>query len=101
NVASMIGIGVAVDYSLFILVRYREEIRAGRSPGDARAAAMATSGRAVFLAGVTVIASLSALFLIDSPGIRSMAVGAISVVTLSVAAASTLLIVLIGLLGRR
>ena len=44
NMASMLGIGVAVDYSLFILARYREELRAGRSPDEARAVAMRTSG---------------------------------------------------------
>jgi uncharacterized membrane protein YdfJ with MMPL/SSD domain len=43
NMASMIGIGVAVDYSLFILARYREEIAAGRGPGEARGIALATS----------------------------------------------------------
>lgn len=99
NIASMIGIGVAVDYSLFVLVRYREEIDAGQRPEEARATAMATSGRAVILAGFTVIISLAALFLIPSTGIRSMAIGAIVVVAVSVLAASTLLPVLIGLLG--
>ena len=47
NMASMLGIGVAVDYSLFILARYREELRDGRSPDEARAVAMRTSGMAV------------------------------------------------------
>ena len=51
NVASMIGIGVAVDYSLFILARYREEIRAGADPEAARRTAMRTSGVAVVFSG--------------------------------------------------
>src|SRR5206468_11558015 len=51
NVASMIGIGVAVDYSLFVLARYREEVRAGRSPRDARRVALRTSGLAVAFSG--------------------------------------------------
>ena len=51
NMASMIGIGVAVDYSLFVLARYREEIRAGRAPDDARGVALATSGVAVLFSG--------------------------------------------------
>jgi RND superfamily putative drug exporter len=59
NMASMIGIGVAVDYSLFVLARYREEIAAGQAPDAARATAMATSGLAVLFSGVTVIASLA------------------------------------------
>ena len=58
NMASMIGIGVAVDYSLFIVARYREEVAAGRSPDDARGVAMATSGLAVLFSGLTVIISL-------------------------------------------
>jgi uncharacterized membrane protein YdfJ with MMPL/SSD domain len=100
SIASMIGIGVAVDYSLFILVRYREEIAAGRSQRQALARAMETSGRAVVLSGITVMISIAALFLIDSTGIRSMAAGAIITVAIAVLAASTLLPALITLLGR-
>jgi uncharacterized membrane protein YdfJ with MMPL/SSD domain len=101
NVASMIGIGVAVDYSLFVLSRYREEIRAGADPGDARRIALRTSGLAVVFSGVTVIISLAGLFLVDSTTIRSMAMGAIIVVAVSILAAVTLLPVLMKLLGRR
>ena len=67
NIASMLGIGVAVDYSLFILARYREEIEAGLRPRTRRAAvAMRTSGMAVAFSGVTVIIALAGLFLIDA-----------------------------------
>ena len=101
NVASMIGIGVAVDYSLFVLARYREEVRAGARPVDARRTALSTSGLAVAFSGVTVIIALAGLFLIDSTTIRSMAMGAIVVVAVSILAAVTLLPVLMRLLGRR
>ncbi len=101
NVASMIGIGVAVDYSLFILARYREEVRAGREPDQARAIALRTSGLAVVFSGVTVIISLGGLFLVDSTTIRSMAMGAIVVVAVSILAAVTLLPALMSLLGTR
>jgi uncharacterized membrane protein YdfJ with MMPL/SSD domain len=101
NVASMIGIGVAVDYSLFVLARYREEIRAGASPGDARRISLRTSGLAVAFSGVTVMIALAGLFLIDSTTIRSMAMGAIIVVAVSILAAVSLLPVLMRLLGRR
>ena len=84
NMASMIGIGVAVDYSLFVLARYRQEIRRGADPDRARATAMATSGRAVAFSGLTVITSLAGLWLIDNQIIRSMALGAILVVAVSV-----------------
>jgi uncharacterized membrane protein YdfJ with MMPL/SSD domain len=101
NVASMIGIGVAVDYSLFVLARYREEIRGGVDPIEARRVALRTSGLAVVFSGTTVIVSLAGLFLIDSTTIRSMAMGAIMVVAISIVAAVTLLPVLMRLLGRR
>ena len=101
NMASMLGIGVAVDYSLFILARYREELKAGLSHAEAREAAMRTSGMAVVFSGVTVIVALSGLFLIDATVVRSMAVGAIVVVAIAVLAAVTLLPALIAVLGRR
>ena len=66
NMASMIGIGVAVDYSLFVLARYREEIAPGFAPGEARSRAMATSGLAVLFSGLTVIVSLAGLWMIDN-----------------------------------
>jgi len=83
NMASMIGIGVAVDYSLFVLARYREEIAAGRGPDEARGVALATSGIAVLFSGLTVIASLAGLLLIDTTALRSMALGAMLVVAVS------------------
>ncbi len=101
NMASMLGLGVAVDYSLFVLARYREEIAAGASRQDARATALATSGSAVVFSALTVVASLTGLFLTDSAALRSMAAGAIIVVVVSMLAAATLLPVLIGLLGER
>ena len=101
NMASMIGIGVAVDYSLFVLARYREEVRAGKAPEEARAVALATSGVAVLFSGLTVIVSLAGLYVIPTTAIRSMALGAILVVAVSMLAAATLLPVLMQLLGRR
>ena len=101
NMASMLGIGVAVDYSLFILARYREELSAGLTHDDAREAAMRTSGMAVVFSGVTVIVALAGLFLIDATVVRSMAVGAIVVVAIAVLAAVTLLPALIAVLGKR
>ena len=84
---SMFGIALAVDYSLFILMRYREELRAGRDAKQATDVAMATSGLAVVLSGMTVIAYLGGIYLIDTPVLRSMATGAVltvAVVTTSV-----------------
>ncbi len=101
NIASMIGIGVAVDYSLFVLARYREEIHSGADPVEARRVALRTSGLAVAFSGITVMVSLAGLWLVDSTTIRSMAMGAIVVVAISILAATTLLPVLMRLLGKR
>jgi RND superfamily putative drug exporter len=101
NMASMIGIGVAVDYSLFVLARYREEVAAGRSPEDARATALATSGVAVLFSGLTVIISLAGLWMVDNNALRSMALGAMLVVAVSMLGSATLLPVLIRVLGHR
>ena len=101
NIASMIGIGVAVDYSLFVLARYRQEIADGASPEEARLTAMRTSGLAVAFSGVTVMLSLGGLFLVDSTTIRSMAVGAIVVVAISILGAVTFLPALMAVMGRR
>ncbi len=101
NMASMIGIGVAVDYSLFVLARYRQEINAGAEPDEARATALATSGVAVIFSGATVVTALLGLYIVHAAAIRSMALGAIVVVAVSVLAAATLLPTLISLLGTR
>jgi uncharacterized membrane protein YdfJ with MMPL/SSD domain len=101
NMASMIGIGVAIDYSLFILARYREEREAGRPPEDARAEALSTSGLAVTFSGLAVIISLAGLWMVDNQALRSMALGAMTVVAVSILAATTLLPALIALLGDR
>jgi uncharacterized membrane protein YdfJ with MMPL/SSD domain len=101
NVASMLGIGVAVDYSLFVLSRYREELHAGKSREEALDVAMRTSGATVVFSGITVIVSLAGLFLINSTVMRSLAIGAIVVVAIAITGAVTLLPALIALLGRR
>ncbi len=66
NMASMIGIGVAVDYSLFILARYREEREAGLGKAEARARSLSTSGLAVSFSGLAVIISLAGLWMVDN-----------------------------------
>jgi len=101
NMASMVGIGVAVDYSLFVLARYREEIHAGHGEERARAIAMATSGVAVLFSGITVVVSLAGLLLVPTTALQSMAGGAILVVLVSMLASATLLPLLIKLLGHR
>jgi RND superfamily putative drug exporter len=101
NMASMIGIGVAVDYSLFILARYREERARGLGKRDSRAQALSTSGLAVTFSGIAVIVSLAGLWMVDNQALRSMALGAMTVVAVSILTATTLLPALIAMLGDR
>jgi uncharacterized membrane protein YdfJ with MMPL/SSD domain len=101
SVASMLGLAVAVDYALFVVLRYREELRRGASPAEARRTAMATSGTAVMWSGLAVIIALASLFLVETPAVRSLAAAAILVVAVALAACATLLPALLALLGRR
>lgn len=101
NVASMIGIGVAVDYALFIVTRYREARARGVSIDGAREEAMSTSGSAVVFSGVTVICAVSGLWLTDTAATRSMALGATIVVVVAVAGCITLLPLLLTRLAER
>ena len=71
----MIGLGVGIDYALFIVTRYREGIHAGRSPREATISAMDTAGRAVVFAGVTVVVSLLGLLLIGIGWVAGMGIG--------------------------
>jgi RND superfamily putative drug exporter len=101
DVTSMIGIGVAVDYSLFVLVRYREAIAGGADHQGAIGVAMRTSGRAVIFSGITVVLSLLTVYRIDDAALRSLALGAIAVVVVAVLASATLLPALLTLLSPR
>ncbi len=97
---SMFGIALAIDYSLFILMRFREELRAGRDPAQATDAAMATSGLAVVLSGLTVIASVTAIYLINTPVLSSMATGAILAVAVAVLTSVTMTPAVLATFGR-
>ena len=101
NMASMLGIGVAVDYSLFILARFRESVRAGKGAAAARAEALATSGVAVTFSGLAVVISLAGLWMVENQALRSMALGAMIVVAIAILVATTLLPALIRLMGHR
>jgi putative drug exporter of the RND superfamily len=101
NMLVMMGLAVGVDYSLFVVSRFREERRAGREPIDAIARAGATSSRAVFFSGLTVVIALIGMFVVPQTIFRSLAVGAITVVLVSVVAALTLVPALLALLGDR
>jgi len=101
NVCSLIGFGVAIDYSLFIVSRYREELAAGRSFEDALVQSLETAGRAVTFSGVAVATGLAGLFFFHGSYLAGMGLGGSIVVFLAVVFALTLLPALLVVLGPR
>jgi RND superfamily putative drug exporter len=100
QIMAMIGLGVGIDYALFIVTRYRQGLAEHREPREAIALSLATSGRAVVFAGTTVIISLLGLFLLQLAFMRGLAIGAIAAVILVMTAAVTLLPAMLGFSGR-
>lgn len=101
NMIVTMGLALGIDYSLFIISRYREERRHGREKTDAVAIASATAGRAVFFSGLTVVLALFGMLIVPSTIFASLAVGAILVVLAAILATLTLLPALLCLLGDR
>ena len=99
NMITMIGLAVGIDYSLFIVARYREERLHGRDKLEAIAHSGATASRAVFFSGTTVVLALLGMLIIPTTIFRSLAAGAIFVVIGAVAAAMTLLPAILSLMG--
>ena len=95
----LIGLAVAVDYSLFMLTRFRTERRHGREKLVAIHVASNTAGRAVFFSGLAVMISIGGLFLLDDPLFRSMAIGTISVVLVAVIGSLTFMPATLAILG--
>jgi RND superfamily putative drug exporter len=100
-VAIMIGLGVGIDYALFIVVRYREVLHEGLTPRAATIRAMDTAGRSVVFAGVTVVLSLLGILLIGLPSLSGLAVGASATVLATMISSLTLLPALLGVAGPR
>lgn len=97
----MVGLGVGIDYALFIINRYREGLRAGHSPEDATALAMDTAGRSVIFAGVTVVVSLLGLLLIGLAFVAGLGITAATTVAMVMLASATLLPASLGLMRDR
>jgi RND superfamily putative drug exporter len=100
-IASMIGLGVGVDYALFIVTRFREGLRAGRTAEDATAVAMRTAGRSVLVAGTTVVIGMMGLLVLREKLMNGVAVAAAATVTMTVLGSLTLLPALLGFTGTR
>jgi RND superfamily putative drug exporter len=101
TLATLIGLGVGIDYSLFVVTRHRNAIIAGRTPEAACERAMNTSGRAVMFAGATVIVALLGLLVLGVNFLNGVAVAAAIVVFTTMLAAVTLIPALLGMFGMR
>ncbi|MBK8334449.1 MAG: MMPL family transporter [Acidimicrobiaceae bacterium] len=101
TLGAMIGIAVGIDYALFIVTRYRENLKKGQSFEEATVNAMDTAGRAVVFAGVTVVVSLLGMLLIGLEFISGLGIGAATTVAVTMIASITLLPALLGFAGPR
>jgi RND superfamily putative drug exporter len=101
ELATMIGLGVGIDYALFIVTRFREEHRAGATADDAAVAAMDTAGRAVLFAGTTVIIALLGMFALGVSFLYGVAIGSAIAVLLTMLASLTVLPALLSRFGER
>jgi RND superfamily putative drug exporter len=100
SVAIMIGLGVGIDYALLIVTRYRTELSSGADPRGAASIAMATAGRSVVFAGVTVVISLLGMLMMSQPYVAGVAFSSVLTVLAVMLAALTLLPALLGFTGR-
>jgi uncharacterized membrane protein YdfJ with MMPL/SSD domain len=101
NIVTMLGLGLAIDYALFIVTRFREELARTDDEREALARTMATAGRTVAFSGITVAIALGGLLFFPQMFLRSMGLGGIAVVLVDMLAALTILPALLALLGRR
>ncbi len=97
----MIGLGVGIDYALFIVTRFREELHQGRAPRDAVAVSLDTAGRAVLFAGTTVVISLMGMLVMGVEFVRGLAIGASITVAVTMLASVTLLPAFLGFVSGR
>ena len=100
-VASLIGIGVGIDYALLVVTRYRAALGAGAGPREAIVEAVSTAGRSVVIAGTIVVVSLLGLFVMGASYMRGVALSASLAVLVAMMAAIALLPALLGFLGGR
>ncbi|MFI7575635.1 MMPL family transporter [Micromonospora sp. NPDC049497] len=100
-VAAMIGLGVGIDYALLVVTRHREGLAQGQVPAQSIELAMKTAGRAVLVAGATVIVAILSLYLIGIPFVSALALASAVTVAATLLAAVTLLPALLGIFGSR
>ena len=101
NIVTMLGLGLAIDYGLFVVSRFREEVRSGKDTEAALRRTMATAGRTVAFSGLTVAISLASLLFFPQVFLRSMGFGGMAAVLVAMIGALTVLPALLAVLGPR
>jgi trehalose monomycolate/heme transporter len=101
NITTILGLGLAIDYGLFMVSRFREELHRQATTADAVARTVATAGRAVAVSGITVALALASLMLFPETFLRSMGYGGVATVLVDMIAALTILPALLAVLGPR
>ncbi len=101
NIITLIGIGVSVDYSLFLVNRFREELNRGRDIRTSTAMTVATAGKAVFFSGVTVAIGLMGMLFFENTGLPSLGIGGTLAVTVAMIFSVIVLPALMAILGKR
>ncbi|MFW6074202.1 MAG: MMPL family transporter, partial [Chloroflexota bacterium] len=101
NIITMLGLAIGIDYVLFIITRFREELSAGRNVADAVGVTISTAGKTILFSGLTVLVSVSGLLIVSAPTFQQIAIGMMAVIPVMVIIALTLLPALLAILGPR
>jgi RND superfamily putative drug exporter len=101
NMVTMLGLAVGIDYALFLVSRFREELKVQGSVAAAVAMTCQTAGRSIFFSGIAVLIGLLGMLFVDLTFFRSLCLGGVIVVSISVIVANTVLLALLGILGHR
>jgi len=101
NMVTMLGLAVGIDYALFLVSRFREELKRRPSVAEAVAMTSQTAGKSIFFSGIAVLIGLLGMLFVDLTFFRSLSLGGVIVVSSSVIVANTMLLALLGILGHR
>lgn len=101
NMVTMLGLAVGIDYALFLVSRFREELKVQGSVAEAVAMTCQTAGKSIFFSGIAVLIGLLGMLFVDLTFFRSLCLGGVIVVSISVIVANTVLLALLGVLGHR
>ncbi|MEC0231115.1 MMPL family transporter [Paenibacillus alba] len=101
NMVTMLGLAVGIDYALFLVSRFREELKRQSSVAEAVAMTCQTAGKSIFFSGIAVLIGLIGMLFVDLTFFRSLCLGGVIVVSISVIVANTLLLSLLGILGTK